>query len=141
METKNQSPIIVETLVQAPLEKVWQYWTEPKHIVKWNTASDDWHTPHAQNDLKPGGTLVYRMEAKDKSFGFDFAATYDEVKKNEYIAYTLSDGRKVQIKFTDEGDETKIIETFQPEDLNSAEMQKQGWQAILTNFKKYTESR
>lgn len=139
METKSESPITVETVVSAPLDKVWQYWTEPKHIMKWNNASDDWHTPAAENDLRTGGTFTYRMEAKDKSFGFDFSATYDEVRIKEYIAYTLGDGRKVSIQFSPEAEETRITETFETESANSVELQRNGWQAILDNFKNYTE--
>ena len=140
METKSESPITVETVISARPDKVWQYWTEPKHIMEWNNASDDWHTPAAENDLRTGGSFTYRMEAKDKSFGFDFSATYDEVRINEYIAYTLGDGRKVQLEFSPKGEETRITETFEPESANSVDMQRQGWQAILDNFKRYTES-
>lgn len=140
METENKSSIIVETTVNAPVDKVWTYWTEPEDIVQWNNASDDCHTPHAENDLQKGGRFSYRMEAKDKSFGFDFAGTYDDIRINEYIEYTLDDGRKVQISFSGNGNQTKISETFQTEDTNSVEMQRQGWHTILDNFKKYTES-
>ncbi|MFN2438133.1 MAG: SRPBCC family protein [Chitinophagaceae bacterium] len=139
METKNSRAITVENTVKAPVEKVWKFWTEPEHIKKWNNASDDWHTPHAENDLRVGGKFVARMEAKDGSFGFDFGGIYDEVTPNKSIAYTLGDGRKVNISFTGRGNETKVVETFDPENTNSMEMQKTGWQAILDNFKKYTE--
>ena len=139
METHDRSQITVETIVNASIDKVWRYWTVPGNIKQWNNASDEWHTPYAENDLKSGGAFNYRMEAKDKSIGFDFAGTYDEVRMNEYIAYTMDDGRKVQISFSAEGEETKIIETFQSEDTNPVEMQRQGWQAILDNFKNYTE--
>lgn len=91
METSKK--IIVETTVQAPVEKVWEYWTEPTHITKWNTASEEWHTPFAENDLQVGGKFLSRMEAKDGSFGFDFGGVYDDVRLNEGIAYTLEDGR------------------------------------------------
>jgi uncharacterized protein YndB with AHSA1/START domain len=134
METKK---IIVETTVQAPVEKVWEYWTEPTHITKWNTASEDWHTPYAENDLKVGGKFLSRMEAKDGSFGFDFGGVYDDVRLNEGIGYTLEDGRKVTINFIRQGEETKVIETFDAENSNPIEMQESGWQAILDNFKKY----
>lgn len=134
METKK---IIVETTVQAPVEKVWEYWTEPTHITKWNTASEDWHTPYAENDLKVGGKFLSRMEAKDGSFGFDFGGVYDDVRLNEGIGYTLEDGRKVTINFIRQGEETKVIETFDAENSNPIEMQEAGWQAILENFKKY----
>jgi uncharacterized protein YndB with AHSA1/START domain len=135
METSKK--IIVETTVQAPVEKVWEYWTEPTHITKWNTASEEWHTPFAENDLQVGGKFLSRMEAKDGSFGFDFGGVYDDVRLNEGIAYTLEDGRKVTISFISQGDETKVIETFDAESTNPIEMQEAGWQAILDNFKKY----
>jgi uncharacterized protein YndB with AHSA1/START domain len=134
METKK---IIVETTVKAPVEKVWEYWTEPTHITKWNTASEEWHTPYAENDLKVGGKFLSRMEAKDGSFGFDFGGVYDDVRLNEGIGYTLEDGRKVTINFIRQGDETKVIETFDAENSNPIEMQEAGWQAILDNFKNY----
>jgi uncharacterized protein YndB with AHSA1/START domain len=140
METGNNLRVTVETTVHAPVEKVWKYWTEPKHITKWNNASDDWHTPNAENDLRVGGKFLSRMEAKDGSFGFDFSGVYDEVKTNEGISYTLDDGRKVNITFISQENETKIIEAFDAENMNPIEMQEKGWQAILDNYKKYTES-
>lgn len=133
--------ITIEALVNASVEKTWTYWTEPNHIKHWNNASDDWHTPHAENDLRVGGKFTTRMEAKDQSFGFDFGGTYDTVKLNELIEYTMGDGRKVQVSFSRQGDKTLVSERFEPETTNSAEMQQQGWQAILNNFKKYTENR
>lgn len=140
METATKKTITIETTVNAPVAKVWDYWTNPKHIIKWNQASDDWHTTRAENDLREGGKFSSRMEAKDGSFGFDFGGAYDKIKQNEYIEYTIGDGRKVKIFFTSQNDKTKIVETFEPENTNSMEMQKGGWQAILDNFKKYTES-
>lgn len=140
METDNQLSVTVEATVHAPVEKVWKFWTEPKHITKWNSASDDWHTPFAENDLKVGGKFLSRMEAKDGSFGFDFGGVYDEVELNERISYTLGDGRKVGITFISQDNETKVIETFEAENTHPIEMQKAGWQAILDNFKKYAES-
>jgi len=134
--------ITVETSVKAPLEKVWNFWTAPDHIVKWNNASDDWHTPKADNDLRPGGKFSSRMEAKDGSMGFDFWGIYNEVKPHELITYTMGDGRKASLHFTQsaEGTETKIVETFDAEETNAIEMQKGGWQSILDNFKKYVEA-
>jgi uncharacterized protein YndB with AHSA1/START domain len=140
METANKTSITVETTVNAPVEKVWKFWSEPKHIMNWCTATDEWHTPRAENDLKTGGTFSTRMEAKDGSFGFDFGGTYDNVKQNELITYTMDDGRKVSVHFASEGGKTKVTETFDPETENPIEMQRDGWQAILDNFKKYTES-
>ncbi len=136
---KGKTKITIETTVKAPVAKTWKFWTEPNHIKNWNNASDDWHTPHAENDLRKGGKFTSRMEAKDGSFGFDFSGVYNEVREHEYIEFTLDDDRKVQISFNELGDETKVIETFEAEETNSTELQKSGWQAILDNFKKYTE--
>lgn len=132
--------ITVETVVHSPVEKVWEYWTDPEHIKQWNNASDDWHTPYAENDLRVGGKFVSRMEAKDGSFGFDFGGVYDKVSTNESIAYTLGDGRKVKIAFLRQENDTRIIESFDAEETHTVEMQQAGWQAILDNFKKYAES-
>jgi uncharacterized protein YndB with AHSA1/START domain len=140
METQNKTVITVETTVNAPIEKVWEYWTKPEHVTQWNNASDDWHTPRGENDLRAGGSFVYRMEAKDGSFGFDFGGTYDMVTANEYIEYTMGDTRKVNVSFAKDGDKTKVVENFEAESENSVELQKGGWQAILDNFKKYTEN-
>lgn len=140
METVNKTNITVETTVNAPVEKVWKYWTQPEHIMKWNSASEDWHTPKSENDLRVGGAFSARMEAKDGSFGFDFGGVYDAVRENELIEYTLGDGRKVKIVFEASGAETKVIETFEAESENSVDMQRTGWQAIMDNFKRYTEA-
>jgi len=139
MKTTKQE-ITIETTVKSPVAKVWKYWTKPEHILKWNNASDDWHTTKAESDLREGGKFSSRMEAKDGSFGFDFGGVYDKVKEKEFIEYTIGDGRKVKITFTNNGTETKIVETFEAENANSIEMQRGGWQAILDNFKKYTEA-
>lgn len=132
--------ISIEASINAPVEKVWKTWSEPEHIMKWNNASDDWHTTKAENDLRAGGKFLSRMEAKDGSFGFDFAGIYTHVKPHELIAYTLEDGRKVSITFRSEGMSTYIKSDFEAETQNPEEMQKAGWQAILDNFKKYTEA-
>jgi uncharacterized protein YndB with AHSA1/START domain len=139
METTDKTIIKVEAFVKAPVEKVWQFWTLPQHIQKWNYASDDWHTPHAENDLRIGGKFLFRMETKDGKEGFDFTGVYDEIKPNELIAYKIGDGRKVIVEFTPIGTTTKIVESFLPENENSAEMQRVGWKSILDNFKKYVE--
>lgn len=141
MDTINNSKITVETIVNTPIEKVWKCWTEPEHITKWNNASDDWHTPFSENDLRTGGKFLSRMEAKDGSFGFDFGGIYDEVKLYEAISYTLGDGRKVIITFTGQENGTRILETFETETTYPIEMQQKGWQAILDNFKKYAEQK
>ena len=133
--------ITVEANVNAPAEKVWAVWTNPEDIMQWNTASPDWHTTRAENDLTVGGKFLSRMEAKDGSFGFDFWGIYDEINPNEYIEYTMGDGRKCQIIFTSKGDETHISSTFEAENENPVEVQKGGWQAIMDSFKVYTESK
>src|SRR3954447_19090282 len=113
METDNNIRVTIEATVLAPVESVWKYWTEPKHITQWNNASDDWHTPIAENDLRVGGKFLTRMEAKDGSFGFDFNGIYDEVRVNQYISYAIADGRKVNITFNSQENATKVIETFE----------------------------
>jgi len=139
MEATNTSTITIQTVVNAPVEKVWAYWSEPQHITKWNAASDDWHTPFAENDLRPGGRFSSRMEARDGSFGFDFGGVYDAVEEHQYIEYTLGDGRKVKVRFSEESNSTTVVESFEAESTNPEEMQRAGWQSILDNFKKYTE--
>lgn len=132
--------ILVDTIVNAPVETVWRLWTTPENIVKWNYASDDWHSPHAENDLREGGRFNYRMEARDGSMGFDFWGVYQKVIVNKYIEYITGDDRKVKIDFIADGHHTKIAESFEPENTNPVELQRGGWQAILDNFKKYGES-
>ncbi len=132
--------ITVETLVNAPLEKVWDAWTNPEHLTKWVFASDDWEAPHAANDLRVGGRFKTRMQAKDQSAGFDFEGTYTNVNGHELIEYSMDDGRKVKITFEETPEGVKVTESFDPETLNPEEMQKAGWQSILDNFKKYVET-
>jgi PhnB protein len=134
-----KTPITVETMVHAPVEKVWDYWTKPEHITQWSFASDDWEAPSAENDLRVGGKFKTRLAAKDKSAGFDFTGTYTRVDKHKLIEYDMDDGRHVTILFTPTPQGVKITETFDPEKMNSAEMQRSGWQAFLDNFKKYAE--
>jgi uncharacterized protein YndB with AHSA1/START domain len=140
MDTKENTVITVQTTVNAPIEKVWKFWTSPEHITQWNYASEDWHTPRAENDLQAGGKFNYRMEAKDGSFGFDFAGIYDDVIKHQYIEYHLGDVRKVKITFTSDNNETLVVESFDAETTHSIELQRGGWQAILNNFKRHTEA-
>lgn len=132
--------ITVSATINAPLEKVWECYTAPDHITKWNFASADWQCPWAKNDLKVGGKYAARMEAKDGSFGFEFEAIYDVVKVNEELSYTMADGRKATNLFKANGAQTLVETTFDAESENSVEMQKGGWQAILDNFKKYAEA-
>lgn len=131
---------MVQTTIHAPLEKVWKYWTDAEDITKWYFASDDWHTPRAENDLEKNGKFLFRMEAKNGSFGFDFEGVYTNIIAHKLIDYTIGDGRKVSITFDVHGKEIKITETFEAEDVNPIEMQRGGWQAILDNFKKYAEA-
>ncbi len=140
MSTTMNEAITIKATVNAPVEKVWNAWSNPEDIMKWNSASDDWHTPKAENDLRTGGKFISRMEAKDGSWGFDFGGVYDNVEKFKVIEYTMGDGRKVKVTFTGNGNTTEVVETFDPESMNSIEMQRSGWQSILDNFKKYTES-
>ncbi|HMC02365.1 MAG TPA: SRPBCC family protein [Flavobacteriaceae bacterium] len=135
----NTTKVTVETTVNANTKKVWTYWTNPEHITKWNFASDDWHCPRAENDLKVGGKYCSRMEAKDGSIGFDFEAVYDDIVDQKKITYTMTDGRKATTEFENKGEQTKVTTTFDAEDSNPIEMQKDGWQAIINNFKKYVE--
>jgi uncharacterized protein YndB with AHSA1/START domain len=140
METKEKTEITVETIVKAPVAKTWKFWSEPQHITKWCAASDDWHAPKAENDLRTNGKFSTTMAAKDGSMSFDFGGTYTNVQPNKVIEYTMDDGRKCKITFSEKNNETKIVETFEAEDQNPVEMQRGGWQAILDNFKKYTEA-
>lgn len=133
--------IKIDITILAPVEKVWDYYNEPEHIVKWNFAHESWECPKSENDLRVGGKFNNRMEAKDGSFGFDFVGVYDEVVENQLIKYHMEDGRKVEIIF-EEIDEntTKIKISFDPETQNSVEMQREGWYAILNNFHKHVEN-
>ena len=140
MQAAAKTAITVEATVKSPIEKVWSSWTEPKHITQWCSASDDWHAPHAENDLRTGGKFSTTMAAKDGSLSFDFNGVYDNVQPNKLIEYTIADGRKVKISFSGTGKETKVVETFEAESENPIDLQRDGWQAILNNFKKYTEA-
>lgn len=135
----SSAQITVQTIVQAPMKKVWEYWNSPEHIVNWAFASDDWEAPEAENDLKAGGKFKTVMSAKDKSESFDFTGTYTQVKEHELIEYEIADGRRVSVEFLATPEGVNIIETFDPENKNPEELQRSGWQAILNNFKKYVE--
>lgn len=140
MKTTTKKDITVEAIINAPVEKVWEIWTDPKHIIHWNQASHDWHTPRAENDLKVDGKFLLRMESKDGNAGFDFSGVYNEIKTHKLISYTIDDGRKVKIIFNGNDNETKVTETFDPENTHPIEMQREGWQAILDSFKHYVET-
>lgn len=131
--------ITVSANIKTDAKKVWDYYTNPAHITKWNFADPSWHCPNASNDMQVGGTYLARMEAKDGSFGFDFKAIYDEIKMGQYFTYSFA-GRSVKVELKDIGNQTEIVVEFDPETENSIELQKSGWQAILNNFKNYTET-
>lgn len=132
--------ITVEATIKGDLQKIWRYWTQPTHIMKWNFASDDWFCPKAENDLRVGGKMSSRMEAKDGSFGFDFEGVYDEVVDHERITYTIPDGRVSTTTFESLGEHVQVNIIFDAESQNPIAMQRNGWQAILNNFKNYVES-
>ena len=140
MDTDGKTTITVRVLIDSPIDRVWKIWTTPEDIVKWNYASEDWHSPQVYNDLRVGGTFNYRMEARDESYGFDFKGVYNKVNINELIEYTIDDRRKVIINFSTLDGKTEIVETFEAENVNSFDMQRDGWQAILDNFKKVVEN-
>jgi uncharacterized protein YndB with AHSA1/START domain len=140
MKPNEKTVISVYATINEPIDKVWKNFTAPEDILKWNNASEDWHTTSATNELHAGGKFNYRMEAKDGSFGFDFWGIYDEVIENEKLVSTLGDGRKLEIKFNSLHKVTEIMESFEAEAENPVELQRGGWQAILDNFKRYTET-
>lgn len=133
--------ITIQTTVAASAQQTWDCFNKPEHVMQWNHASEDWHCPAAVNDLRVGGSFNYTMAAKDGSFQFGFGGVYDEIIPLQLIRYTLGDNRKVEVHFTSDGSNTSITETFEAENMHSPELQQQGWQAILNNFKAYTEER
>lgn len=133
-------PIIVHIDIAAPLDKVWQMFTVPEHIMQWNFAHESWHCPKAENDFQPGGDFFYTMAAKDKSAGFIFHGTYTEIVPQQKIVYHIEDGRKVEVFFHETEEGVEVFERFEPEMINSLDQQEQGWQAILEQFKKYVEA-
>lgn len=140
MNETSPTVITLTTLVDAPVAKVWQYWTQDQHITNWNNASEDWYTPAAKNDLRIDGRFVFTMAARDGSMSFDFEGVYTDVVEHKLISYVMADGRKARITFQENNGQTEVVESFEAENVNSIELQKTGWQNILDNFKKYTES-
>lgn len=136
----SKTKITVETTVQASPQQVWECWTKPEHIVHWNHASDDWHCPAAVNDLRPGGRFSYTMASRDDRMRFDFEGEYRSIRPGESIAYTIADGREVTVGFFAEDTATRVVETFEAEHIHAPELQREGWQAILDNFRRYTEA-
>lgn len=137
MEEKRCLRITVETTVPVSPELAWEYWTNPVHITQWNQASEDWHTPRAESDLREGGKFSSRMESKDGKYGFDFGGVYDKVEPYRLLDSTLGDERKVHVTFTPVAAGTKVVETFEAEGENSVELQRQGWQAIMDSYRRY----
>ncbi|MCX6018540.1 MAG: SRPBCC domain-containing protein [Chloroflexi bacterium] len=131
--------ITVETTVAADAATVWCAWTLPEHIMQWTHASDDWHAPAAENDLRVSGRFKTTMAAKDGSFSFDFTGTYTIVEPLTHLAYTIDDGRTVDVIFTEVAGKTHVVERFEAEAVNPPERQKLGWQAILDNFRRHVE--
>ena len=131
--------ITVNATIQAPITKVWDYWTKPEHVKNWNFAASDWHCPEATNNLEVGGEFHYTMSAKDNSFSFDFWGTYQEIIDQKYLSILIGDGRQMKVSFESTSEDTKVIAEFEPEKVNPEEMQRAGWQMILDNFKKYVE--
>jgi uncharacterized protein YndB with AHSA1/START domain len=133
--------ITVETLVNAKLNKVWDAWNNPSDIKQWNTAQEDWHTTKSTVDLREGGKFLSRMEAKDGSEGFDFEGTYTRIVPKKAIEYRMSDGREVKVEFVERAGGILVQETFDAETENTPELQRQGWQAILDNFRRHLEAK
>jgi uncharacterized protein YndB with AHSA1/START domain len=132
--------LTVKVDINASIQKVWDYFTTPQHIMQWNNANTDWHCPGATNTVKKEGQFCYTMAAKDGTMQFDFTGIFDEVLTEELLLITLGDNRKMKVSFASIGDVTEVVESFEPETQNSIELQQQGWQAILTSFKKYVEA-
>lgn len=139
--TTNNKKNKVQAIIESAINKVWYYWTDSSHIIHWNNASEEWYSPRAENDLRPGGKFKSRMEARDGSSGFDLEGIYSEVRHLAHIAYTLEDRRKVTIDFKSNGQTTTVTETFEAENEYPVDMQREGWRAILNNFKQYVENK
>ena len=131
--------ITIQAVVAADRQKVWNCYTQPEHITKWNFATDTWHCPAASNDMRVGGKYLARMEAKDGSFAFDFEAVYNEIVDGEKFTYTMPDNREIQVSFEQTDDKTRVTVTFDPENENPVDLQRSWWQSILDNFRKYAE--
>lgn len=135
----NKQTLTVKTTIDAGVDKVWNLYNDPQAIMQWNQAADDWHCPASENDLKVGGRFKNTMAAKDGSFSFDFSGTYTRVEPQQALSYTMDDERKVEMQFDGDDKQTTVTTQFEAESQNPLEMQQQGWQAILNNFKNYVE--
>jgi len=134
--------ITVEAMVEAPIEQVWENWNDPEKVMEWNHASDDWYCPKAENEFKPGGKFSYTMSARDGSFSFDFWGNYTKIENLKIVESTLGDGRNMSVEFEKvDNNNTIVTESFETEETNSIDKQRQGWQSILDNFKKYCEKK
>lgn len=133
-------PITVQALLHVPVEKAWQYFTTPAHITQWNFAADSWQCPMATNNLSIGGNFDYRMEAKDGSFGFNFIGKHIAIQLHDHIISIMGDGRKLSVQFLNDENGCKVVQVFDAEEQNELALQQGGWQAILNNYKKYTET-
>ena len=132
--------ITVQNTINASIDKVWDLWTSPEHIMNWNIPFEDWHTPYSENDLKVGGKFKFTMAAKNESERFDFEGVYTRIEKFSWIEYRLLDNRTANVHFEDKGTQVKLTETFEPEAKNSEETQKQFCSAVIQNFKEYVEN-
>lgn len=139
MEVKSKTKITIQTIIQSDINSVWLKWNDGKHITNWAFASDDWHCPFAESDLKVGGKMKITMAAKDGSFSFDIESIFTKIEAPKFVAYTMTDGRTVETSFDEREGQIKVTEIFEAENENPIELQQQGWQAILNNFKKYCE--
>tara|TARA_R110000744_G_scaffold144102_3_gene256118 strand:+ start:621 stop:1037 length:417 start_codon:yes stop_codon:yes gene_type:complete len=136
----SRQQITIDTTIAADIARVWAAFTTPADITQWNFASDDWCCPHAQVDLRMGGSYKARMEAKDGSVGFDFEGVYKELEHCRVLTLALGDGREARTTFETVGTATKVSTVFDAETENPIELQRDGWQAILNNFKRHVEA-
>lgn len=132
--------IEVKTIIEEDIRLIWDYWSDPKHIVNWYFSSDTWHSPKADQDFTENGKFSFRMESKDGSMGFDFSGRYIKIEKYKLIRYLLEDGRRVDVKFNEEDGRVIVTEDFEAESNGTVEIERMGWQSILNNFKKYVET-
>jgi uncharacterized protein YndB with AHSA1/START domain len=132
-------PISVSTTVDVPRSETWHYYTEAEHVINWNFASEDWHCPAARNDLREGGTFAITMASKDGNMEVELEGTYEEIKPEQHIAYTLENGNKVTVDFKDQDDGTRVDIRFEPDPDEDHDSQRDQWEGILGNFRQYAE--
>lgn len=141
MEKESKTKVTVEAIINAPVAKVWEAWNNPEDVKQWNMATPDWHCPSAANDLRVGGKFVYTMAARDGSMSFDFEGVYSAIGDQERIEYAMADGREVVVEFKKLENATQVVEVFDAENMNPVDLQRQGWQSILNNFKSHVEQK